>query len=84
VSSSPITLDIRGQVCPSCLLLTLRAVNDHFAALHSGAVSLMVLTDSRDATETIPEAIRNMGLSATVGKEAGCYRVLIGAPTERE
>ena len=75
-----IELDIRGQVCPSCLLLTLREVNRHHAALAAGRVSLEVLIDSRDATGTIPEAVRNMGLACRVEKTEGYYRATITRP----
>lgn len=77
MSRETIELDIRGQVCPSCLLLALREVNKHHAALHAGSSRLVVLIDSRDATGTIPEAVRNMGLVAQVEKVDGHYRVLI-------
>ena len=40
-----IELDIRGQVCPSCLLLSLREVNRHHADLSAGRARLVVLTD---------------------------------------
>jgi len=72
-----ITIDIRGQVCPSCLLLALREVNARHAELQAGLTRMEVLLDSRDATGTIPAAVRNMGLSASVEKVAGHYRVLI-------
>jgi len=72
-----IEVDIRGQVCPSCLLLALREVNMHHAELSAGRVRLMVLIDSRDATGTIPAAVRNMGLAASVASVAGDYRIVI-------
>jgi hypothetical protein len=75
-----IELDIRGQVCPSCLLFTLREINRHHAAMLAGRACLVVLLDSRDATGTIPEAVKNMGLSAKVDKLAGHYRVVIERP----
>jgi len=75
-----IELDIRGQICPSCLLLTLREVNKHHADLAAGHSRLVVLIDSRDATTTIPEAVKTMGLMATVEKQAGAYRVVIAHP----
>ena len=81
-----IELDIRGQVCPSCLLLTLREINRHHAALCAGRARLVVLLDSRDATGTIPEAVKNMGLSGP-GRQAcrllpGCHRTPGGSSCE--
>jgi TusA-related sulfurtransferase len=71
-------LDIRGQVCPSSLLITLRALNQSIAELRSGDQRLRVLTDSRDATITIPNAATNMGLNAQVEKlPVGHYEVVI-------
>ncbi|MCM2264148.1 MAG: sulfurtransferase TusA family protein [Desulfuromonadales bacterium] len=78
-----IELDIRGQVCPSCLLLTLRDINKHHSALSEGRVRLTVLIDSRDATSTIPPAVKNMGLAAQVDKVEDYYRVVIARPEER-
>ena len=78
-----IEMDIRGQVCPSCLLLTLREVNRQHAALVNGRARLTVMIDSRDATTTIPEAIKNMGLRVNVEKRQGSYRVVIEGPEEQ-
>ena len=78
-----ITIDIRGQVCPSCLLLTLREVNARHAELQAGQAEMEVLLDSRDATGTIPAAVRSMGLAASVEKVAGHYRVLITCTPEQ-
>lgn len=78
-----ITVDIRGQVCPSCLLLTLREVNARHAELQAGQAEMEVLLDSRDATGTIPAAVRSMGLAASVEKVAGHYRVLITRTPEQ-
>ena len=70
--------DIRGQVCPSALLVTLREVNTMYGALQNGEQALHVLTDSRKATETIPGAMSNMGLDVEVSPQDGYYRVIIG------
>ena len=80
MTTETIELDIRGQVCPSCLLLTLREINRHHAEVMAGRARLVVLIDSRDATGTIPDAVKNMGLSATVDKVEGYYRVAIDHP----
>lgn len=77
MATDTIELDIRGQVCPSCLLLTLREVNKHHGALSAGRVCLTVLTDSRDATGTIPAAVKDMGLVALLDKIEDYYRVTI-------
>lgn len=77
-----ILLDIRGQVCPSCLLLALREINRHHAEVAAGRARVEVLIDSRDATGTIPDAVKNMGLAARVDKLEGYYRVLIEHPEE--
>jgi TusA-related sulfurtransferase len=77
-----IELDIRGQVCPSCLLLTLREVNRHHAALMAGRASLTVYIDSRDATTTIPEAVKSMGFAANILKHRGYYQVVIARPEQ--
>jgi TusA-related sulfurtransferase len=82
-SQELIEIDIRGQICPSCLLTTLREVNQRQAELKAGEVSLRVKTDSRDATSTIPAAVGNMGYPVTVEKREGYYLILIdGRPRQ--
>ncbi|PLX86721.1 MAG: sulfurtransferase TusA family protein [Desulfuromonas sp.] len=73
-----IEFDIRGQICPSTLLTTLREINRHKKALKSGGAQLAVVTDNRDSTTTIPDSVRHMGYEVTVAKEHDYYRILIG------
>jgi len=71
-------LDIRGQVCPSSLLTTLRLLNMNAESLRRGEMQVRVLTDSRDAVVTIPNAAANMGFHALIEKSpAGHYEVVI-------
>jgi len=70
-----IEYDIRGQICPSTLLIALREFNIHQEALRDGAVRLRFLTDHRDCVATIPESARNMGYTAEVTREQGCYLI---------
>ena len=72
-----IEFDIRGQICPSTLLTTLREVNTHKKGLRNGEVQLAIMTDNRDSTATIPDSIRNMGYEVSVNKNSDCYRILI-------
>lgn len=69
--------DIRGQICPSSLLLALREINKNYARLEAGQLEIVVLTDSRDATGTIPATVENMGLKVNVEKVSGYYRILV-------
>jgi TusA-related sulfurtransferase len=69
--------DIRGQVCPSSLLLALKEMNRHKERLKIGAVKLAFTTDSRDATVTIPDAAANMGYGAHVAKQEGHYLIVV-------
>lgn len=68
-----IEYDIRGQICPSSLLIALREINTHQEALRDHVVLLRFLTDNRDCVTTIPESARNMGYAAAVRREGGCY-----------
>jgi TusA-related sulfurtransferase len=77
-SQELIEIDIRGQICPSCLLTTLREVNQRQVGLKRGEVALRVKTDSREATSTISTAVRNMGYPVTVEKGQGYYLIFIG------
>lgn len=71
-------IDIRGQVCPSSLLLVLRSLNQNAGAVRDGSLSLRILIDNRDATVTIPNAVVNMGFQAYLQKvPEGYYEVVI-------
>ena len=74
-----IELNIFGQVCPSCLLITLKTVNTHSAALREKAVEVVILTDDRQATSTIPEAVSRMGYQCAVDSTERGYRIRIFA-----
>lgn len=74
-----VTLDLRGQVCPATLLKSLREMNRMQNLLASGAATLCVLTDHRDATVTIPEMAESMGYAAKVERVVeGHYIVTVG------
>lgn len=72
-----ITHDIRGQICPSCLLQTLKALNQHGAEIRGGSTELAVLTDDRQATSTIPAMANRMGFQAEVGRTADGYHIRV-------
>jgi len=72
-----IEYDIRGQICPSTLLIALREMNTFKERLKEGSVELSFKTDNRDATVTIPESATNMGYGADVSKKEGCYTITI-------
>ena len=69
--------DVRGQICPSCLLLALRHVNEQKDRIKRGEADFHILTDNRHSTTTIPNAVGNMGYNVEVVKEAGYYRIII-------
>lgn len=68
-------IDLRGQICPSTLLLALREINGSKPDLRSGALKLSFLSDNRDSTVTIPEAAANMGYEVSVTREHEYYRI---------
>ncbi len=72
-----IHFDIRGQICPSTLLIALKGINQHKEALRRGEVVLLFKTNNRDATVTIPDAAENMGYGASVAKEADYYLITV-------
>jgi TusA-related sulfurtransferase len=73
-----IELDILGQVCPACLLVVLREMNTHRKRLKNGEAQLVVKTDHRDTTRTIPESARKMGYDVEVRNLEGYYEITIG------
>ena len=78
-AESTIVHDIRGQICPSCLLFTLREVNEQRDALKNNNARLIIKTDNRDATSTIPEALASMGYDHTIEKKDNYYTIEIMA-----
>jgi len=72
-----VEFDIRGQICPSSLLVALKEVNARAALLRQGNIKLCFATDNRDATITIPESAANMGYAVSVAKKDGYYLIEI-------
>lgn len=75
-----IEIDIRGQICPSSLLTTLKELNNLQQEIKTGKVIITVKTDNRDATATIPETATNMGYEASTTKENDYYILTIQKP----
>jgi TusA-related sulfurtransferase len=74
-----INLDIRGQICPSCLLLTLKELNQHAAAIRGGTMEIVIVTDDRQATATIPPTADRMGFRTEVARleDGDGYRIRV-------
>ncbi|MCL4457936.1 MAG: sulfurtransferase TusA family protein [Nitrospirae bacterium] len=82
ISLDTINLDIRGQICPACLLISLKEINRHKETLRCGGANLIVKTDHRDATRTIPDAATAMGYTVSVEKKKGYYEITVGREHE--
>lgn len=72
-----IQLDIFGQVCPSCLLLALKTMNQNSNTLRAGETEIIIMTDDRQATSTIPAAANTMGYKSEVIKLNNGYQIRI-------
>lgn len=72
-----IYINILGQVCPSCLLVTLEEINTNRKQLRCGEAEIVVRTDHRDATRTIPQSVKAMGYNVDVKKTATYYEIRI-------
>lgn len=68
---------MRGQVCPSTLLVALDNLNKNQEELNSSKAKLLIKTDNRDATTTIPGTAENMGYKTDVTQQDGHYEILI-------
>lgn len=77
MSKNHIEFDLRGQICPSCLLMSLKEVNTHQVQLREQNTQLHILTDDRQATNTIPEAVKRMGYQVDVEKVNNSYCIKI-------
>lgn len=74
-----IEFDICGQICPSALLTALREINANRNDLRQRQAQLLIKTDARDATRTIPTAVENMGYRVDIEKTDGYYCIRIFA-----
>lgn len=74
--------DIRGQLCPSTLLVALKEINANAELLRQGKVKLCFKIDNRDATATIPESAANMGYAVTVEKRDGYYCIEVARKSD--
>lgn len=72
-----IEMDIRGQICPSCLLLALKEVNSNIQSIKERESEICILSDDRHATVTIPDAVTKMGLSTSVEKGSAGFTIRI-------
>lgn len=72
-----LVLDIRGQICPSCLLIALKEVTTNADKINAKEFSILILSDDRHATATIPDAVHAMGFSTTVDKTDAGYKIVI-------
>ena len=72
-------LDIRGQICPSCLLLTLREFNRTAAAIRAGSCEVEIVTDDRQATASIPATADRMGFVTEVAHREDGYHIRVFA-----
>ncbi|MBI5558661.1 MAG: sulfurtransferase TusA family protein [Deltaproteobacteria bacterium] len=80
-----IDIDMRGQVCPACLLVAMDTMNKYRAPLLGGKVRLCIKTDNREAITTIPTTAQNMGYATRVTKMASYYEICVGLlPEENE
>jgi TusA-related sulfurtransferase len=73
-----IDIDMRGQVCPACLLVAMDKMNKNRDVLKSGAVKLCIKTDNREAITTIPTTAKNMGYNVKVSKKDSFYKICVG------
>jgi TusA-related sulfurtransferase len=71
-------LNILGQVCPACLLVVLKEINNHRDKLRSGQARLVVRTDHRNATRTVPDSARKMGYDVDIKKVDTYYEITVG------
>jgi TusA-related sulfurtransferase len=71
------SIDMRGQVCPATMLVALDVINKHAEKMKSEGVSLCILTDNRDATNTIPDIATKMGFTVEVTREDRHYRICL-------
>ena len=83
-SGRTVVLDLRGHVCPSSLLISLKKMNAMREGLSSGEVALRILTANRESVPTITEAARSMGYAVTAEHAEAHYVLLVGRAGKAE
>lgn len=73
-----IRIDMRGQICPSTLLVAMDNLNRHARELQGGSACLLILTDNREALHTIPATAESMGYATQISNPGDHYELLIG------
>lgn len=84
IEQKVIEIDMRGQVCPACLLVAMDKMNKNRDVLKSGEARLCIKTDNREATTTIPTTAKNMGYGVSVTKMDTYYRLCVGILAEEK
>ena len=79
-SVQTIEVDMRGQVCPSSLLVAMDNINRQKDGLQDGSLKLSIKTDNREATTTIPGTAKAMGYAVEVIRKEGYYQIEIISP----
>lgn len=78
IAPNTMKIDLRGQVCPSSLLVVMDNLNRHCSALKAGTLHLLILTDNREALHTIPSTVESMGYIAKITTmPEGHYEIMI-------
>lgn len=72
-----VNVNILGQVCPACLLVALKELNDKREKLKNGELEILIKTDHRDATRTIPDSAKAMGYNVDVKKVDTYYEIRV-------
>ena len=83
-NSQTIEIDMRGQVCPSTLLVAMDNMNKQQAGLKNGSLRLLIKTDNREATNTIPGTAESMGYSVQVTSMDGYYQIEIFSTFDKQ
>lgn len=71
------TIDLRGQICPSTLLVALREVNSAKGKMKEESFCLRFLSDNRSSVTHINDAVSSMGYRVEVGKTDDYYSIQI-------
>lgn len=72
-----LVLDLRGPICPSCLLVALKALNDNRNRIKKGRTVLVILTDQGDVARMLHHALTATGYDVNVERKEGYYETRI-------
>jgi len=77
---STVSVDVRGFVCPSSLLVALRELNKYRESLRTEDFTMELMVDNHDSTNRICDAVKSMGYDFQISEVGHGYCIAVSRP----